>query len=207
MLSEFLDRLIAFAAKDEAALVAAREDWWKRAGKVLDDDPLYEERSTAFLEWFALERRGPDGRVPVERFLAEGRLNDLEGRWAFACHRSHRSLFELVEIQKGHMIVDDLLGGARFEVTERRNMPGFAVGELFEARLVANIVDPPSLLFSRAFQFHPRDAAKEIRKAAERARERGEQREETLFRMARLRLKTTRYQHVSPARIYSADEE
>src|SRR5262249_47326758 len=84
MLSEVLDRLIAFAARDEAELVRGREEWAESAGRVFDDDPLYEERAVAFLEWFSLERPGPDGRVPAARFLAEEPLADLEGRWAEA---------------------------------------------------------------------------------------------------------------------------
>ena len=203
MLSAFLDRLIAFSARDEESLMAARSEWWERAGKVLDDDPLYEERTTAFLEWFALDRPGADERRPVERFLAEGRLDDLEGRWAASCMRSHRSLFRLETVGDGEVDVADLIGGARFRVVERRALPGWERGDLFEARLVANVVDPPTLLFSRGFQFHPRDAARAVERLCAEAHARGETREETLFRLARLRLKVTRYRHVSAERIYA----
>jgi hypothetical protein len=206
MLSAFLDRLIAFSARDSASLMAARTEWWERAGKVLDDDPLYEERSTAFLEWFALDRPGVDGRRPVERFLAEGRLDDLEGSWASSCQRSHRSMFRIEALRPGELDILDLLGGARFRVAERRMLPGLERGDLFEARLVANVVDPPMLLFSRAFQFHPREAHGPVTRLCREAHARKEAREETLFRLARLRLKVTRYRHVSAARIYEGAE-
>src|SRR5262245_14779578 len=143
MLSTVLERVVAFAARDEAELVRAREEWSEAAGRVFDDDPLYEERTTAFLEWFALERAGADGRVPVARFLADEPLQDLEGRWAEALRTAHRSLFEVKELRDGSMLVDDLLGGGAFDVTERRKLPGVSVGEVFEARLVADVVSPP----------------------------------------------------------------
>lgn len=206
MLGQLLDRLIAFAAHDQDELVRAREEWEGRAGRVFDDDPLYEERTTAFLEWHALERPGPDGRVAAERFLAEERLDDLDGRWAHALGRSHRSLFSIRELRDGAMLVDDLLAGGVFEVTERRKLPGVGEGEVLEARVVANVVSPPELLFTRGFQFHPQEAAPQLRKAALRAREAGEPRQETLFRLMRLRLKALRYGHVDAAKIYAETE-
>lgn len=209
MLSAVLDRVIAYAARREPELLAAREEWAERAGRVFDDDPLYEERTTAFLEWFALDRPATiagDARRPVDRFLAEEPLDDLEGRWAHALSRSQRSLYLVRELGKGSLALEDLLGGAHFEVTERRRLPGIAEGEIFEARLVANVVTPPELLFTRAFQFHPREAAAELKRIGADARERGLRREEVLFRLLRARLRALRYGHVPPTRIYAEEK-
>ncbi len=203
MLAHVLDRIIAFAARDDAELVRAREEWAEHAGRVFDDDPLYEERTVAFLEWYALDRATADGRLPAQKFLAEERLEDLEGRWAHACATSHRSLFEVRALVDGAIAVEDLLGGGQFQVTERRRLPGIASGEIFEARLVANVVTPPEVLFTRAFQFHPREAQSAIRRHASEAREAGEARAQTLFRLLRLRLKALRYGHVAAAKIYA----
>jgi hypothetical protein len=203
MLAQILDRVIAFAARDEAELVRAREEWSEKAGRVFDDDPLYEERTTAFLEWFALERPLPSGAFAVERFLAEEPQSDERaGDWLRALGRTHRSLFEVREIKEGEIVLDDLLAGGAFAVTERRRLPGIEPTEILEARLVANPVTPPELLFTRAFQFHPHDARVELKKQADKARKAGEPRAEALFRFLRLRLKATRYQHVAADKIY-----
>ncbi|HEY7955221.1 MAG TPA: hypothetical protein VII38_08000 [Polyangia bacterium] len=207
MLAQILDRLVAFAARDQAELMHAREEWEERAGRVFDDDPLYEERTTAFLEWYALERVGASGRLPAERFLAEERLEDLDGRWVAALARAHRSLFEVRELKEGAIGLDDLLSGSAFVVTERRKLPGIAEGEIFEARLVANVVTPPEVLFTRAFQFHPREAAGELKRVCEQARKAGEPRAATLFRLLSLRLKALRYGHVAAAKIYAEGGE
>jgi hypothetical protein len=119
---------------------------------------------------------------------------------------SHRSLFEVQSLKPGLLSLDDLLGGGAFQVTERRKLPGVVEGEVFEARLVPNVVSPPELLFTRAFQFHPREAAAEVKRHAERARKAGTPRPEVLFTLARLRLKALRYGHVAPAKIYAGDE-
>ena len=205
MLSQLLDRVIAFAARDEAETVRAREEWAEKAGRVFDDDPLYEERTTAFLEWYALERPLPDDpgrRVPAQRFLAEEGLEDKEGQWVHALATSHRSLFEVREVHDGIILLDDLLSGGAFAVTERRRLPGVEQHEIFEARLVANVMTPPELLFTRAFQFHPREARAELKRQGERARKAGQPRAETLFRLLHLRLKALRYQHVAADKIY-----
>ncbi len=203
MLAQALDRIIAFAARDETEVLRAREEWAERAGRVFDDDPLYEERTAAFLEWFSLDRAGSLGRIPALRFLAEERLEDLEGRWAHALAHSHRSLFEVRALGDGFIAVEDLLGGAAFQVTERRRLPGIAEGEVFEARLVANVVSPPELLFTRSFQFHPREAHGQLRRLCKQARAAGEPRDQALFRLLRLRLKALRYGHVAADKIYA----
>lgn len=205
VLATVLDRVIAFAARDEAETVKAREEWADKAGRVFDDDALYEERTTAFLEWYALERELPSGKVPAERFLAEEPLDDKEGAWVHALATSHRSLFEVQKVSEGVILLDDLLGGGAFAVTERRRLPGIEDTEVLEARLVANPVSPPELLFTRAFQFHPREARGELKRQAERARKAGEARGETLFRLLRLRLKALRYKHVTADKIYKEE--
>ncbi len=205
VLAEALDRAIAFAARDEAETVRAREEWSEKAGRVFDDDALYEERTTAFLEWYALERPLPSGKVPAERLLAEETLAEQEGAWVRALATSHRSLFEVGKVQDGIILLDDLLGGGSFAVTERRRLPGVEEHEIFEARLVANVVTPPELLFTRAFQFHPREARGELKRQAERARKAGEPRAETLFRLLRSRLKALRYKHVTADKIYKEE--
>ncbi|MCU1280579.1 MAG: hypothetical protein JWM53_4125 [bacterium] len=205
VLANALDRVIAFAARDEAETVKAREEWAEKAGRVFDDDTLYEERTTAFLEWYALERPLPSGKVPAERFLAEENLDDKEGAWVHALATSHRSLFQVQKVHEGIILLDDLLGGGSFAVTERRRLPGVEDEEIFEARLVANVMTPPELLFTRAFQFHPREARAELERQAERARKAGEPRAETLFRLLRLRLKALRYKHVTADKIYKEE--
>jgi len=205
VLANALDRVIAFAARDEAETVKAKEEWSEKAGRVFDDDPLYEERTTAFLEWYALERELPSGKVPAERFLAEETLDDKEGAWVHALATSHRSLFEVQKVHEGIILLDDLLSGGSFAVTERRRLPGIEDNEILEARLVANVVTPPELLFTRAFQFHPREARTELKRQAERARKAGAPRSETLFRFLRLRLKALRYKHVTADKIYKEE--
>lgn len=203
-----LEQLLVRAAEDQAALLAARDEWSRRAGAVHDDDPLYEERTAAFLDWFALDRRGADGRSPVERLLAEA-AGAAERAALSAMASSHRSLFKVRERHlsgQGGLLLDDLWGGGVFRARERRSLAGVDKGDLLDARLLADAGAPPQLLLLRIACVHPREAEGAIRRHVAQARRAGEPREELLFRLLRLRLRGERYRHVTPARVYEAGE-
>lgn len=108
---------------------------------------------------------------------------------------------------RGHgLLLKDLLGGGIFEVDERRRLPGINVGDIFEARLAPDPDEPYRLLFTRTFLCHPREAQGSLLALAAAARQRGEEREQVLFRLQRLRLRCTAYRHVPAQRIYAQAE-
>ncbi len=199
-----LEKATARAVLDQPSLMVARAEWERLAGVVHDDEPLYEERASAFLEWYLIDY-GPNGARPaVEKQLAAAEGEERAAIVALAA--SHRSLFQVREIFTDGVLLDDLWGGAVFRVYERRRLAGLSPGELFDARLVADVDGPPTLLFARTFCFHPREAEAGVRHQIARARRNGESRETLLFRLLRLRVRCERYRHVSPARVYSADD-
>jgi hypothetical protein len=206
VLAQLIERVVTQAAARADELVAARDDWDARAGKVYDDDPLYEERSGAFLEWFALERRGSDGRSPVERLIATLPADDPD-RVGFALlARTHRSLFAVRAVNEQRVELDDLLGGGLFRVFERRQPLGLQEGDIFEARLCARPDASGEVLLTKAIQHHPREARAALEEIAVESRRLAEPRETVLFRIAKLRWKAARWGHVQPDRIYRGED-
>lgn len=202
---EVLERATARAAEDQGRLVAARTEWERLAGVVHDDEPLYEERAAAFLEWFLIDHHpSPEEPTPIEPLIA--RAAGPERAALIALATSHRSLFRVREAHPDGVTLDDLWGGGAFRVHERRRLAGLAAGELFDARLVADVESAPQLLFARTFCFHPREAEPGLRSRVADARRAGEPRETLLFRLLRLRVRCERYRHVSPARVYASDD-
>lgn len=122
------------------------------------------------------------------------RPEEAEGRHAALSPRGHG------------LLLRDLLGGGIFEVDERRRLPGINVGDIFEARLAPDPDEPYRLLFTRTFLCHPREAQGALLALAAAARQRGEEREQVLFRLQRLRLRCTAYRHVPAQRIYAQAE-
>lgn len=212
------DELVGRATQDETDVRLAREEWGAQTGRVHPDHELYGERSDAFVEWYVLDRRGSDGLTAVERALqppdptrgaAESAsapsppLSPGDRLTYLALRAAHRSLFHVRGLHPGGAQVEDVLGGAQFDVDERRSLRGVQPGDLFETRIVADPDRPYHLVFSRAMLFHPRGVGSAVFEHAQRARARREPREVVLARLQRLRLRCLAYKHVAPLRIYS----
>ena len=193
--------------ENKVEAIRAREDYFERAGKVFDDDgDLFEGRMASFLEWYIIERPFRDGPPPAVR-VAGGTgvaFTVDERRVAVRLATSHRSLFEIVTVAGNEVEVDDLLGGARFLVTERRSTAGFEPGALFEGRVVW---DGEAAVFGKTFLFHPSDAYDRIFELAERASqaEGDSAASDLLFQLSRLYVRWHRFNHLSAAKIYSGE--
>jgi hypothetical protein len=192
------------AGENKIEAMRAREEYFERAGKVFDDDAeLFEGRMAAFLEWYVLERPFRGGAVPAVRMLDEApSLSHEERRTLALVASSHRSLFELHKIDDRVLDVEDVLGGARFAVVERRNTVGFGPGDLFEARLFS---DGASVVFGKTFIFHPADAREVALDWVDGALDRGVAHEEILFHLARRHIRWHRFGHIGAAKIYRGE--
>jgi hypothetical protein len=212
MIYALLDRLTERYSENEHRLEAmrAREEYFDRAGKVFDDDAeLFEGRMASFLEWYVLERpsTGLGGKAPIAHAIdAAAKAPAAERRTLAHLASSHRSLFQLAESADRVLEIDDLVGGARFSVLERRNTAGVAPGDVFEARLVWEATGEARAaeraIFGRTFLFHPPDARDVVLEWVERAVEQGTRREEILFHLSRLYVRWHRLGHTSAAKVY-----
>jgi hypothetical protein len=202
-----VERLASVFAEGENKLEAirARDEFFEKAGKVFDDDgDLFEGRMASFLEWYIIERGFADGASPALRVASGAAQFSAEERAvAVRLATSHRSLFEVVTVAGNLVEIDDLLGGARFLVTERRSTAGFEPGALFEARLVW---DGQGVVFGKTFLFHPPDAHEQVLQVVERATARNTPALELLFLLSRLYVRWNRFNHLGAAKIYAAGE-
>jgi hypothetical protein len=210
LIHTLIDRLATEFADEpyRAEIAEAREDYFNRAGKVFEDDAeLFEGRMASFLEWYVLERPLQGGATPVLRALqkanetaADASPEAQAARTALsALATSHRSLFDLVAVAGDTVELEDVLGGARFKVTERRSTVGFEIGDLIEARLVW---DGLRVVFTKTFLFHPRDARDEALKAIDDSLAKGTSRAEIMFHLSRMHVRWHRHGHVNAARVY-----
>jgi hypothetical protein len=225
-----LDRLAERYSEREQKLSAmrAREEYFDRAGKVFDDDgELFESRMASFLEWYVLERPLSDGKPPVIQAIEQGAALPAEERRALAAlATSHRSLFQLHAIADRVLDLEDVIGGARFFVQERRSTVGISPGDLFEARLIwdgdqapgaaegpesgrrstvageARPRSPGTVIFGRTFLFHPPDAREVVLDWVERAVAERKPPVEILFHLSRQYVRWHRLGHIGAAKVY-----
>jgi hypothetical protein len=193
----------------QAEITTAREEYFARSGKVFEDDAeVHEARTVSFLEWYVIERPLFSGLPPVIAALEDARDRPASPGSPRSIHRlqalaslagSHRSLFDIAHVDGNFIELEDVLGGARFRVVERRSTIGFEVGSLVETRVVWDGEQP---VFAKTFLFHPRDARSEVLDYVDSALAAGTDRDEIMFHLAQLYLRWHRHGHSNAARIY-----
>jgi hypothetical protein len=201
-----MDRLMSTFHADEVVpeVARAREAYEARRGRVREDEELWDLWSQIFVEWFALEwTGGEDPRPPAARMLEQA-PEGSEASTLRAWLRSQRALCEIVAIRAGAVRVRDLLRGGMFEVAEKRSLHGVEAGDIAEVRLVGF---DGRVRFGRTFLFHPSGTRAVIEEQVAQWRAQGLSPEEILDHCAQLRLKTERYRHVDPVRVYRAGTE
>src|SRR5436190_17803747 len=108
-LESALDRLIeAFGAGAWAEeVVRAKDEYATRTGRVFEDDELFEARTAAFLEWYAVERPVAGHGLPPAA-LRRREAADADGALA-AWLASHRSLYSIEDQGDDHVLLYDLI--------------------------------------------------------------------------------------------------
>lgn len=185
--------------RDEAT--RAKAEYFELGGKVFDDDgDVFEARLASFLEWYVLERPlQKHGLVPARVWLRELPADVDTARALAVLVTSHRSLFDVGAVTEHAVELEDLLGGARFSVTERRSTVGFEPGQIVEARLMW---DGERVVFGKTFLFHPREARQEVLDLVDHGLSTPLSSNDILFQLARLHLRWHRSRQISAVRIY-----
>lgn len=201
MLPDCLDEIVSryqasLAGRTE--LAEAREAFEQRTGRFREQDPWYEERVQAFLDWFVCEWKGDDGLRPVDRRLQKAEDPDARELWlALAC--SKRSLFRAAHGKK-RIALQELFGGMEFTVelpsllTER-----FSHGDVFDGRLTYRngLVEVlPGAIF------HPAQVRNEVTELARRAHSEQQPRHKVLDALLRMRSRVDHHPRIRPQSIY-----
>lgn len=178
---------------------AARDGYCERRGRVFEEDEDWENFTRGFLEWYVVERPWQERGVSPAAIVAE-ECEDAERAAALrALASSQRSLVEVSSIGKHGLQVVDLVGGARFSVSEDRQLAGVQVGNVVEMRLIGF---QEEVFLGRSFLFHPEGTRDAIVSMTAAMREEGKSRAEIIDHLALLRSRSQSYRHVSPVRIY-----
>lgn len=179
----------------------ARREFQDLTGKVEEDDPWFEQRMALFLEWYVLDRPGPDGLTPAERFLVEA-SDHLDGHEPEIYHgltSTQRSLFRIDGWDAGRIDLTDMIGGGAWSVYQEQPMIGLQKGDLIDARIVPFRND---LYLGQAMVFHPRIASEHIVNMLEVAHASGGLTFDLVNLLASLRLRFEQYRNVKVRHVY-----
>src|SRR5207253_11386509 len=149
--------------------------------------------------------------TPVERYLREkgaelpGKDKDVllgfaQSRLSLYEYRGRRGFFS--RPGKGQVRVRDAITGKDFDVTERRQMHGLEIGDLFEARLVPL---GRTFHFSTSFTYHPREMRRTILREIKRRRKSGQPPDARAlcWELEKMALQQERFKSVSIDAIYN----
>ncbi len=206
MYKETIERITEFFAKGRylPELQAAKEGYFARTGKVFEDDPMYENRMNAFLEWFIFDRTLEKTAIPPVRLYAEmfdGEASEEERTSLRQLEHTNHSLFEFVSGDSSKIRLKDLFDGKTYVVEARPIYSGIRRGDILDARLLTL---GETQILSDPFWVHPLEVRtyilSEVKKVAGTSREKWL---ELLLELADRKLKSERYRHLKPESIYS----
>jgi len=200
-LDELIDRF--GAAEHEQEIAAARAEYDERRGVVFEDEELYEAWTQAFLEWYVLERVGARSTLPPAGRVLADETDPSRIQMLRALLTSHRSLFEVGAAEPGRVELTDMIGGGVFVVDEQRELHGVERGDVLETRLVGL---RSAVHFARTFCYHPPGTRQPIAVHVARWKLAGKSRLDILDLVASLKVRTLRYSHLSPEKVYERPE-
>ena len=214
MMQTQIDQLLAYASSATDDIVQAKQEYFAATGgEVHQEDRCYELRMQAFFNWYLFDRRQADA-TPVERYLREKGaelpgdqknlfLGATQSKLSIYEYRGTRGIFS--RPSRGQVRVRDAFNGEDFDVTERRQMHGLDVGDLFEARLVP--VDG-SYQFSTSFTYHPREVRRAILREIKRRKKVGHEidRRGFAWELEKMSLQAERFRNVNIDAIYNFEK-
>jgi hypothetical protein len=214
MIQPQIDMLLQHFGRDPADLIRGKEEYFSRTGgEVHEDDRCYEQRMQAFFNWYLFDRRLPDGSTAVERFLREkgADLPRKDKDVLLGCTQSKLNLYEYRGTRgffsrpaRGQVRVRDAVTGHGYDVTERRQMHGLEIGDLFEARLVPV---HGTYHFSSSFTYHPREVKRTILREITRRKKQGPVDVRALvWELEKMSLQADRFKNVSIENIYNFEQ-
>jgi hypothetical protein len=212
MIQPHYDTLLAYVAPKVDDIVQAKQQYFAHTGgEVHEDDRCFESRLQGFFNWYLFDRKQHDGTTPAQRYLQEQGTNltaedkDVlmgftQTRLSLYEYRGRKGFF-LRRPKRGLVRVRDIVAGKVFDVTERRQMHGLEIGDIFEARLVPV---GGTWHFSTSFTYHPREQKPVILREIKRRKKQGQIDVHALaWELERMSLQAERFKNVNIDAIYN----
>jgi hypothetical protein len=211
MFDELIDRLTVFFTGDRFRedVAKAKKEFFDEAGVMDEENEAFEMRMTQFLEWYLFTRKlGEVGLTPAQYAL---QLEDFEmtseERPAFEnLAVTRHSLFEFLKVRGDDIHIRDLFLDKKIVIHSSIIRIGFNRDEIFDARLIP---EGENFHFSRAFAFHPTEAAKYIMGEVKKLRKTNDldEREAFMLRLLKMRYKYEQYRHLKLDYVYTNEKK
>jgi hypothetical protein len=184
----------------------AREEFHKLTGEFEEGEPWFEIRMTMFLDWYLLDRTGPDGFTPNQRYLATHRdaLDATAIRQFESFSVSLRSVFQIRKITGNTLLLEDLVGGGEWKTRWTLPSVGLGLDRILNTRIV---LCDEELLVGRGTVLHPVEAHESVVRIINRGITERMPNERIVNYMDKVKLKLDRYSNVKIKHVYQYPTE
>lgn len=170
MIKEHLDNLVKYATSERFAdeVLLAKKEYQNIAGELFVDDKSYDNRMTAFLEWYTFDRPLSNQTiVPLELFIDENRSTLPAEQLAIyeGFVNTIHGIFILKKIKNEQVVIYNLFDDNDYTVVEEDGNIFFHKKDIFEGRLLP-LSDKH--YFTGIFTYHPQDALKFLKNEAKK---------------------------------------
>ncbi|MBN2671662.1 MAG: hypothetical protein JXX29_08305 [Deltaproteobacteria bacterium] len=179
----------------------AREEFHRLTGEFEEGEPWFETRMTMFMDWYLLDRKGPDDLTPNERFLNKrgAELSPTDKKQFELLNVTLRSIFQIEKKNGSDLLVEDLLSGGQWKARWTLPSVGLALDDIFNSRLF--MIDG-KLEIGRSAVLHPVDAHDAIFDIVDRAQKENMPARQMVYYLDKVKLKLDRYSNVKIRHVY-----
>jgi hypothetical protein len=199
---DYLTKIESYATQAGIAdFRLAREEFHLASGKFEDGEPWFELRMKMFLEWYLLDRIGPEGVTPLEAFLTERGRGLDPATYAQFEHLSAtlRSVFRISRISGAEMTLSDLALGGIWEVWSTTPTAGLEKDDIIDTRV---IFFGGRLITCHSTVLHPKESREAVLNIIARSKAEAMPPRELVDHLDKMRLKLDRYSNVRIGHIY-----
>lgn len=185
-------------------IVTARKEFAEKVGILADGvDTDFDRQADTFLDWFLFDRKLSKQEIPPIKAYLYDRGHELEDskKEVFSkLTENVHSIFEVLKAKGSDVYLKDLLDGEKYIVEDVEVNQGFIKGDILETRLV-QLGD--RMVFSIAFNFHPKEAESFIKKQSKKLKNLDEpHRIVFIQQLLKMRNKVEQYSHIDIKHIY-----
>lgn len=201
---QLLEELYKFSSdpRFEKKAREAHDEFEGRAGTIYEDDESYENRMTAFLEWFILEKSAADGGKRVIDVYRDERArgSEMELQLLDSLDECVHDIYNVRSVKKPYVKVDSMVSNKTYWIEDGERAETLRKGDLFEGRIIKF---GKTWLMTNTLLNHPSKVLKFVKAEGKAIRRNGGNGlKDFIFRLTTMRTRWERSRRIDAAEIY-----
>ncbi len=205
MNSPHFEKLFSAITEDDryrGEMAAAKSEFERVAGQIMETDNSYDARINAFHNWYILDRPlSSTATTPLEYFIEfnANTFSEEEGAGLRDLAANIHSLFELLKFSKGRVLMRDLMSRKKHLVEGAEQLGSLERGDLFNTRIFRH---GDKEYLTNYLLLHPYSVAKMVKSEARKVRKAKENPKAFLFHLLFFHSRWEQFSQMDVNKIY-----